>query len=171
MGEAKTFRRQAILSVIVALIYISLGVAALVIVGLRYPSDLVCGFSGSPPLQRWLLGTGIAYTIIGGATLLGAALLSCTVTPFILIGILNNLFTFAWLIVGAVSLWRDGADCRVFKDLYVTSTVAISVSFVLCFLNCCGSALTRPSQEDQDYQKALMLHDRHEQFIGAADEL
>ena len=171
MAGSSGMLRQGVLAGVVAAVYLGLGLAAAVVVGLRYPRQLVCGFGGSPPLQRWLLGTAAAYTAVGALILLTVALLRCTVVPFLLVGLLNNAFTFAWLIVGSVSLWRDGGDCKVFTDLYVLSTVCVALSFVLCFLNCCGSALTRQSQADVDYEKALKLNERRNQYQGVANEL
>jgi hypothetical protein len=93
-------------------IYLALGIASLVI-SLRNTTD--CGTPGYPPLRDYIFGTGIAYTVIGGALGIGAIILVFTVIgiiPLLIIAIFAGPFTFAWMIVGAVSLWRDGGNCQ-----------------------------------------------------------
>ena len=110
-------KKQAVLSLFTAAAYIGLGLSSLII-ALQNPNSgnvPVCGFGGSPPLREWVYGTGIAYLTIGAGHIL-ASLLLCSVwclvfgvIPVIIILLFGGIFTFAWTIVGAVSLWRDGA--------------------------------------------------------------
>ena len=74
-----------------------------------------CGLQGSPPLRDWVFGTGIAYTIIGTCCSVFGLLLLCSmigVVFYLIIIISGGAFTFAWMIVGSVSLWRDGYVCK-----------------------------------------------------------
>lgn len=94
------------------LTYLAVGIACLVITA-QYP-DVDCGFGGQPPLRQWLFGTGIAYTVIGCFSGIFGALLIFTIVgalPVVIVLMCSGTFTFAWMIVGAVSLWRDGGDC------------------------------------------------------------
>lgn len=95
-----------------ATIYLALGIASLVI-SLRNTVD--CGTPSFLPLRAYIFGTGIAYTAIGGSLGIGAFILVLTVVgiiPLLVIAILSGPYTIAWMIVGAVSLWRDGGSCQ-----------------------------------------------------------
>lgn len=73
------------------------------------------GYSGPgyPPLPKALFGTGIAYTIIGGVSVLMGVLMWFHITVALGVIVLwcSGGFLFAWMIVLSVSLWRDGYDC------------------------------------------------------------
>jgi hypothetical protein len=151
-------QRQAILSIASATLYLAVGVWSLV-VALMNPNPLggaLCGFDGQPPLRDWVYGTGIAYTIIGGTHLLSAFLL-CSVwcllvgiIPVFLILLLGGMFTFSWMIVGAVSLWRDGNDCRdVAFTVWVAGMFGVISSIVLVIAGCFSTSLTKSSTDER----------------------
>lgn len=91
-------------------LFLAVGIASLIISQLH---TTTCG-TGSPALWYWVFGTGIAYTIIGACSGIFGIFALFTVVlavPVLLICLSASGFTFAWMIVGAVSLWRDGGDC------------------------------------------------------------
>ena len=95
-----------------------------------------CGYDGRPPLLDWILGTGIAYLIIacayGDVSRRGNSAGNCNKC----VVILSNTFIFAWMIVGAVSLWRDGKDCEILNiTVWRMGYAAVIISIILC---CCG---------------------------------
>ena len=139
------------------LVYLAIGIAALVI-SLQNPT-LNCGLTGQPPLREWLFGTGISYTIIGVSTSFIGALLVFTVIgtlPVFAVSVLAGAFTFAWMIVGAFSLWRDGADCNTLNyPIWACSMAAVIISIVMVVYNIV-SAVTCYSQDesgDRSYYK------------------
>ncbi len=151
-------QRQAVLSVATATLYLAVGVWSLV-AALLNPNPVgsaLCGFDGQPPLRDWVYGTGIAYTIIGGTHLLSAFLL-CSVwclligiIPVILILLLGGMFTFAWMIVGAVSLWRDGGDCRdIAFPIWVAGVFGVISSIALIIVGCFSTKLTKSSSDER----------------------
>lgn len=94
-----------------------------------------CGAAGSPPLPQWIFGTGIAYTILGAFNGVVGVLLACTIIgliPLLIVLVSGGLFTFAWMIVGAVSLWRDGGDCvQLNFPLWQMGMAAVIISIVM----------------------------------------
>ena len=117
-------------------IYLAVGIACLVI-SLR--NDTTCGVPGYPPLRDFLFGTGVAYTVIGGSLGIGAFLLVFTIIgiiPLLIVAILAGPFTFAWMIVGAVSLWRDGGNCiELGFEVWQMGMAAVIISIVLVVCN------------------------------------
>lgn len=128
--------------------FLALGIACLVI-GMRNNVD--CGLDGEPPLRDWVFGTGIAYTVIGGSLGIGGLVLTLTVIgviPVIVVGILALPFTFAWTIVGAVSLWRDGADCQSGNyEIWAVAMATVIISFVL-IIAMCGAAKSAKNEAE-----------------------
>ena len=116
-----------------ATIYFAIGIACLVI-SLRNPTS--CGLGGQPTLRNRLYGTGIAYTIIGSSLGIGGLILAFSVIgliPLLVIAICSGPFTFAWMIVGSVSLWRDGGDCS--GEIWSMGMAAVIVSIILVVFN------------------------------------
>ena len=102
----------------------------------NWDSAVNCGYNGRPPLLDYILGTGIAYLVIacayGDVARRGISARNCN--KYVVI--LSNTFIFAWMIVGAVSLWRDGKDCEVLnKTVWRMGYAAVIISMILC---CCG---------------------------------
>ena len=123
-------------------ILFAVGLSSLVVASIEYAnannwdSAVNCGYNGRPPLLEWVFGTGIAYLIICCAYLnvskAGDDAGSCAKC----VVILSNTFLFAWMIVGAVSLWRDGKDCEQRNiTLWRMGYSAVIISIVLV---CCG---------------------------------
>lgn len=119
------------------ILYLAVGIACLVITA-KHP-DVDCGFGGHPPLREWLFGTGIAYTIIGLCASIVGLLLVCTVVgaiPVLLVLISANAFTFAWMIVGSVSLWRDGGDCKELNyTIWQMGMAAVIITIIIWFFS------------------------------------
>lgn len=110
---------------IAASLFIGLGVMFVVISQLNHET---CEFHGYPPLPLWILGTGISFIIIGVSYVV-TFVLSIIVIPES-IGYSNEGYTervhwsislhsgivwsflLAWMIIGCVSLWRDGGNCN-----------------------------------------------------------
>lgn len=91
---------------------------------------------GYPPLRDWIFGTGIAYLIIGACQSVFGLLILFTIigAPIVAIVLLSSAgFTFAWMIVGAVSLWRDGYDCvNINFPLWQMGMAAVILSIIMC---------------------------------------
>ena len=133
------------------LCYLAVGIACLVI-SLQHPTQ--CGVPGFPPLQTWVFATGIAYTIIGGVNSLFGILLLIpgvavvAVIPVIVILICAGAFTFAWMIVGAVSLWRDGGDCMNLNfTIWQMGMAAVIISIVMVVFS---GISTRSAQNNEN---------------------
>ena len=130
-----------------AALYVALGIACLVMHSL-YPAT--CGAAGSPPLPTWIFGTGISYTIIGASFGLLGILMVCSVVlliPWLVIIIFSGVFTFAWMIVGAVSLWRDGGDCvQLNFPIWQMGMAAVIISIVMVV---CSGFSARSTNENQ----------------------
>ncbi len=140
-------RKQAALTLVTGLLYLAVGVSSLV-VSLQNPDPRVCGFDGQPPLRQWVFGTGIGYSVMGLTHLLSSFCL-CSLfclllgaIPVILVLLLGGVFTFAWTIVGSVSLWRDGADCRGRGEKFISGdSNRMRVLMLLSLLRYCVSNL------------------------------
>ena len=95
-----------------------------------------CGIPGYPPLRNWLFGTAISYIILSATYCLmtftdGRANNSL----FKWVTSLSGTFLFAWMIVGCVSLWRDGSDCHTLNPMVWQmgmAAVIVSIFIVLC---------------------------------------
>ena len=142
---------KSVFSGIAAAIYLALGIACLVI-ALQNPNP-GCGLNGQPPLREWVFGTGISYIVIGISFSGLALLLICltggiAVIPLIIVWIFAGLFVFAWAIVGAVSLWRDGGDCQTIAyPLWAVAMAAEIVTLIMIFFTCCS--VKNASSEDE----------------------
>lgn len=104
---------KGIYNSIIGLLFLALGIAALVVA--LDNKDVVCGHGGSPPLRDWLFGTGIAGIITGACLSIIGVLLIFTGVGAIVVILVSWFapgFWFAWMIVGSVALWRDGEDCE-----------------------------------------------------------
>jgi hypothetical protein len=89
-----------------------------------------CGENGKPPLLNWVLGTGISYLIIAVAyaRIEKGKARGCS----FYIANVSQTFIFAWMIVGAVSLWRDGTDCETINNkLWKMGLSAVIISIVV----------------------------------------
>ena len=112
-----------------AIIFLSIGALFVAITQLNSESQSQseCIFKGYPPLPMWILGTGVSFLIIG-VSCVAVFVLFTFVFPSIIEedsdGFTKNVhwsmyvyasvivgFLFAWMIVGSVSLWKDGANC------------------------------------------------------------
>ena len=84
------------------------------------------------------------YTIIGACCGIFGLLLVCTIVgfiPFVIIIMCSGAFTFAWMIVGAVSLWRDGGDCASLNyPVWAMGMAGVIISIVMVAGVTCGSA-------------------------------
>jgi hypothetical protein len=70
---------------------------------------------------------------IGGLIL---ALTVIGIIPLLIILVLSGPFTFAWMIVGAVSLWRDGGTCVAQNfEVWQMGMGAVIISIVLVVSN------------------------------------
>jgi hypothetical protein len=103
--------------------------------------------NGHPALWNWIFGTGIAYTIIGACLSVVGFLIVATVIliiPWLIVVLCAAGFTFAWMIVGAVSLWRDGGDCISLNfPLWQMGMAAVIISIVLVLS---GTGSTKQAQ-------------------------
>lgn len=136
-------------------ILISIGVVFLVITQQNHNNT--CVFVGYPPLPQWVLGTGISFTIIGVSYIV-VFVLSIFVFPdsiknsdtlgftekihwsIYLHSIVITAFFLAWLIVGCISLWRDGVVCaNPYSQIWNTGMAGVIILLVFFgFLLLCG---------------------------------
>ena len=119
------------------LTFLALGIASLVI-SLQNPAN--CG-SGLLDVQTYVFATGIAYTIIGVCSGIAGVLLILTVIgaiPVLIVLVFSGLFTFIWMIMGSVFLWRDGAICidtnfmvwqMAMADVIITIVIVVTSGF------------------------------------------
>lgn len=125
-------------------IHLGIGIACCVVYA--YNQDIPCGIHGQPPLPEFVLGTGISYIIIGGALVFGIFVLPLLVV----VALFGGLFQFAWMIVGSVSLFRDGADCEHLNyPIWAVGMAAVISTYVLFGL----SAWTSKSSNDDRQKK------------------
>ena len=101
-------KKLVVVGTFTAILYLAIGIASIVVQ--QIDSFAVCGNPGFPPLSQWLLGTGISYIIIGCSYFM-VAYVKIWSGLFYTIICLAGAFLFCWMIVGSVSLWRDGYDC------------------------------------------------------------
>lgn len=115
------------------LFYLAVGIASLVI-SQMYQTP--CGLGGTPPLWQWVYGTGIAYTIIGACLSVVGVLMVFSIVllvPWLIVIFCSGIFTFIWMVIGAVSLWRDGGDCVSLNfPLWQMGMAAVIISIVMC---------------------------------------
>lgn len=68
------------------------------------------------------------------------------IIPLIIVLASSGLFTFAWMIVGAVSLWRDGSDCMSLNfPLWQMGMAAVIISICLVVF---GGATSRTQTQE-----------------------
>jgi hypothetical protein len=105
-----------------------------------------CGVTGSPPLREYLLGTGISYLVISASFLIVSIKQNASIFSFIL-GV-SNLFLFCWMIVGCVSLWRDGFDCQAINPaVWKMGMAAVICSIIVV---CLGGYTNYRTVNDED---------------------
>ena len=106
-----------------------------------------CGVGGSPPLRQWLQGTGISYIIVGAVWLVFGIFALCSpevLAVYLIFCIVVCFFLFAWMIVGSVSLWRDGMDCRDLNyPIWAMGMAAVIISIVMCIVGWITSGATK----------------------------
>ena len=112
-----------------------------------------CGVPGYPPLRDWLLGAGISYTIIsityGYMSLTDGKGKNAT---FVWIALIGPLWLFIWMIVGCVSLWRDGGDCQTINPLvWNTGMASVIISLIVVFLG--GYVYHKTREEPEEEQE------------------
>lgn len=127
------------------IVYLAIGIAALVV--LSQNPNTTCSFQSFLPLQPFLLGTGIAYIIMGACmSVFGivAILSRILAIPVILVLICSGGFTFAWMIVGAVTLWRPqdhGYDCSsVAYPIWAMAMATVITTIILWGMTCIGGS-------------------------------
>lgn len=135
-------------------IYLAIGIAALVI-SEQY-SGATCGI---PPadasfqltLQQWVFGTGIAYIIIGSCFSVFALVLICSVIgiiPLILVWLFSGLFLFCWVIVGGISVWQYGGDCKTAAySLWAMGMAAEIITLIMVIFACCAGKKAKDDDE------------------------
>ncbi|KAG7344533.1 hypothetical protein IV203_022541 [Nitzschia inconspicua] len=107
-----------------------------------------CGQNGKPPLLEWILGTGISYLIIACAYSRVKQGNNKTKGLGMFIVSSSHVFIFAWMIVGAVSLWRDGTDCeQVNSIVWKMGLSAVIISIILCL---CGGYMFNAVYTDEE---------------------
>jgi hypothetical protein len=125
---------------------IGLGIASLIV---SVPERDNCG-RGVPKPRNYVFGTGIAYIIIG-VVFVAIWFLIWKVpklkTLFALISWVFTAFLFAWMIVGAVTLWRDGYDC-INLNLKIWQMTMADVIVTIVFV--CSAWLWLPNKNTDD---------------------
>lgn len=150
-SQTVAFGSVAICGFSTSFIILAVGVSCLVIsiidiVQSEGLDKIDCGERGNPPLPEWVFGTGIAFLIISCAfALVGAGKGGKLATCIVLV---SNVFIFIWAIVGAVSLWKYGADCEYSNlQLWRMGYAAVILSFIVC---CCGGFIGYKAVEAPD---------------------
>jgi len=144
------------LLILLAVVFTTIGVAFVVVV---VPApESTCAFKGYPPLPVWSLGTGISCLIIGVSYVVVFSLAILVFPESIdardgytqsihwsisLHSALSTAFLFAWMIVGCVSLWRDGINCAdPNSQVWNTGMAGVILLIVyFSFLAMCGVSL------------------------------
>ena len=167
-AKAKEQRQECgvLLLVCLVLLYLFAGVLSLVF-GIKQV-DSQCGAGGHPPLPRWLLGTGISFTLIGlTMAVVGTVMLfRRRVDGLGALMLISNVFSFAWMLVGSVSLWKDGLSCQQEPEVFIVGALAWICALTICLLNCASTSLTAKSQKELEYEEAVQTHDPHSAWSG-----
>ena len=90
-------------------------------------------------LAEYLLGFGIASLIIWALTVVSALLLDSAPVFYYIVSLCAGLFSFAWMIVGSVALFRDDNSCRTAfgaYPLWAASLASVISYYVATFVNC-----------------------------------
>ena len=96
-------------------------------------SDMKWGLS----LAEYLLGFGIASLIIWALTVVSALLLDSAAIFYYIVSLCAGMFSFAWMIVGSVALFRDDHSCRADAyPLWAASLASVISYYVATFVNC-----------------------------------
>ena len=145
------------------MVYLAIGIVCIVFYN-NNPTP--CGIPGYPPLREWILGTGIAYCIIGFIS--GIFGIFLTSPDFLLISrnlaatffMWSAIFTFTWMIVGAVSLWRDGSNCITYNfPLWQMGIAAVIISMFLFVWLACVACHIKPepftSEQIEDVDRPI----------------
>lgn len=96
-------------------------------------------------LNKWLLGFGIANVVIGAITIPFTIAMEGLGSTYEIWTAVASMFSFAWMIVGSVVLYRDCFPCETeaFRLWQVSMACLISyyinfaVGFVIAILKCC----------------------------------
>jgi len=106
-----------------------------------------CGVPGYPPLRQYIFGTGLAYLIISVSFTI-TSIMQNRAGIFRFLSGISSTFIFAWMIVGAVSLWRDGYNCQPLNY----PVWAMGMADVICsiILVCCGTYVTYRTGGDDE---------------------
>lgn len=102
-----------------------------------------CGVNSFLPVNDFLFGTGIAFTIIGSVSGIAGFLIILTgigAIPVIIILLCSGAFTFAWMIVGSVSLFRDGLDCQELNyEVWAMALATNIIMYVMFLFSVCAT--------------------------------
>ncbi len=148
------FSQRKIAGFSTGFLLLAIGIASLVIstIDRNEHSSPNCGIPGYPPLRDWIFGTGIASVIIS------VAYYYMTFTDgkgnntlYKWIALWAPLFIFIWMIVGAVSLWRDGGfpnPCySINPPIWDMGTAAVVVYIIIVFFG--SYVYHRTNQNDE----------------------
>ena len=135
----KEFTQRHIFGFSTGFLFLTITIASLVIsVQDRHDNPSPnCGVGGHPPLRNYLLGTGCGYLLIALAyyylTFTKSSSDSNSLPMWI--ASMSPIFVFAWMIVGAVSLWHDGSDCKTLnRPVWDMGMAAVIVTLCVEFL-------------------------------------
>eukprot|EP00918_Siedleckia_nematoides_P089550 GHVU01196835.1.p1 GENE.GHVU01196835.1~~GHVU01196835.1.p1 ORF type:complete len:153 (+),score=4.95 GHVU01196835.1:223-681(+) len=143
--------QKCIVSCIWAGIGFTLGIACLIISVQDRDANPIpdCGMWGSPPLREYLLGSGCAYLILAVAYVIIAAVGDKVAWFGMIIGILANIFLFSWMVVGSVSLWRDGTNCQEINyPVWATGMATVITTIILVVFGFLASCSCGKKQEE-----------------------
>lgn len=107
-----------------------------------------CGVPGYPPVRDWMFGTGISFIIIGVSFII-TSILQNQAGIFKWITGLSSTFLFAWAIVGAVSLGRDGQNCQTIDyQLWQVALFGVIMNWIIWAFG--GYTTYRTGQDDDE---------------------
>ncbi len=131
------------------IVYLGIGIACCVIYAQN--GGTPCGLNGSPPLPKYVLGTGIAFLILACVSIFAIILLLSIVgIPLLfIVALCSSGFCFAWLIVGSVSLFRDGYDCQTLNyPIWAVAMAAVISSYVMFGFGMIKSCCSKNSENN-----------------------
>jgi hypothetical protein len=110
-----------------------------IVIGNKYIDDTRCSNARLIKPAGWLVVSGsVALTFIGTIIIMAARQIILndrnSIIHLFTLQLLNNMFSIAWCIIGAVSLWRDNLQCEP-NEMHDMMWAAVIIHLILVALS------------------------------------